>query len=288
MTPNINLSAARQWLSEQTSGQTITASVVLGSGLGSLFDSDTTSRDKHDPLNDCDLLFEAPYSQIPGMPISTAPEHAGVFKLIKIGEKHIGVFQGRFHLYEGYSAREASSTAYLSRLLGAQSIVLTNAAGALNADFSPGDVMLVEDHLNFTGHSPLRGENDEAIGLRFPDMSRAYTPALQQLATHTAAQKSISLQTGIYAGVLGPELETSAERRFLRSSGADAVGMSLVIETIAAAHCGLDVLALSAITNSATGGPDQQVDTIEEVLENAAVAGSKMSALLPTIISQLY
>src|SRR5690606_13019057 len=162
-----------------------------------------------------------------------------------------------------------------------------NAAGGLNPDYRPGDVMLIEDHMNFTGLNPLVGANDDAIGLRFPDLSRAYDPVLLELAGEAAGHAGISVRRGIYAGVLGPSLEPSAERRFLRAAGADAVGMSTVMEVIAAAHAGLSVLGMSAITNQATGGPDQKVDTVEEVLANAALCGEKMNILLRELLPAL-
>ena len=152
--------------------------------------------------------------------------------------------------------------------------MVTNAAGALDPEFRPGDIMLIEDQLNFTGASPLTGPNDDAIGLRFPDMSRAYDPELRDAARRAAEAAGVALRYGIYAGVAGPQLETSAERRFLRASGADAVGMSTVIEVIAAVHAGMRVIGLSAITNDASGGPDQAPDTIEEVLAHAETAAS--------------
>jgi purine-nucleoside phosphorylase len=195
--------------------------------------------------------------------------------------------QGRVHLYEGRSAAAVALPVYLLKALGALRLVVTNAAGALNPEFAPGDVMLIEDHLNFTGHNPLTGPNDDALGLRFPDMSRAYDPDLRERALAVAKARKIPLRRGIYAGIAGPSLETSAERRWLRSTGADAVGMSTVLEVIAARHAGLATLGLSAITNSATGGSDQQPDSIEEVLENAGVAGATISRLLDRLLPGL-
>ena len=171
--------------------------------------------------------------------------------------------------------------------LGARRLVVTNAAGALTPDFAPGDVMLIEDHLNFTGVNPLTGPNDDGVGLRFPDMSRAYDPDLAEAAMRAAAAAGVALRRGIYAGVAGPSLETSAERRFLRAAGADAVGMSTVLEVIAAVHAGMRVVGLSAITNAATGGPDQQPDTIEAVLAQAGVAGEKIARLLARLVPEL-
>src|SRR5690606_35250153 len=168
---------------------------------------------------------------------------------------------GRLHLYEGWAAQDIALAVHLLKALGAGRLIVTNAAGALNPDLEPGEVMLIEDHLNFTGVNPLTGPNDERLGLRFPDLSRAYDPCLRAGALRAAAAAGVSLRRGVYAGVAGPSLEPSAERRFFRAAGADAVGMSTVIEVIAAAHAGLPVLGLSAITNSAAGAPDQAPDT---------------------------
>ena len=207
-----------------------------------------------------------------------------------IGRLHgrrVALMQGRLHLYEGWSPADIALAVRLLRRLGAERLVVTNAAGALDPEFQPGEVMLIEDHLNFTGASPLTGPNDDTIGLRFPDMSRAYDPDLRALARRVAEDAAIPLRTGIYAGVAGPQLETSAERRFLRAAGADAVGMSTVIEVIAAVHAGMKVIGLSAITNDASGGPDQAPDTIEAVLAHAEAAGVGIAALLARLLPEL-
>lgn len=256
------------------SARSVETGVILGSGLGQL-------------AGQVEEAEAVPYGEIPGFPVSTAPGHAGRLVLGRLHGAPVAILQGRHHLYEGFSAAEIALPVHLLRALGAERLIVTNAAGALDPAFAPGDVMLIEDHLNFTGASPLTGANDEALGLRFPDMSRAYDPALRALTLKTAAGQGLPLRRGIYAGVAGPELETSAERRFLRAAGGDAVGMSTVIETIAANHAGLRVLGLSAITNSATGGPGQQPDTIEAVLANAAIAGETIAALLAALLPRL-
>jgi len=248
--------------------------IILGSGLDKL-------------LNSFEIIQSIAYEQLEGFPKSTAPGHKGCLHLARHEGKRLAIFEGRLHLYEGWSAQQASMPVRLAHGMGAKHIVITNAVGALNAEFNPGDVMLVNDHINFTGRSPLIGDNDDSIGVRFPDMSQAYNRSLQSLALAVFSEKSIALRIGIYAGVLGPELETSAERRFFRSAGADAVGMSLVMETIAAVHCGMQVLALAAVTNSATGGEDQQADTIEEVMENAAISAQKIEQTLPAILQRI-
>ncbi len=249
----------------------IDAGLVLGSGLGGLAEA---------------VAVEAAidYGDIPGFVTSTAPGHAGRLIIGILAGCRVGLMQGRFHLYEGWTAGDVAFPVFVLKALGATRYIVTNAAGALAPDFRPADVMLIDDHINFTGHNPIIGNHDPAIGPQFPDMSRAYDPDLKDMALTAAAGQGIELHRGVYAGVAGPSLETSAERRFLRVAGADAVGMSTVTEVIAANHCGLPVLGLSAITNMATGGPEQQPDTIEEVLENAAKAGGKMRAIIEAVL----
>lgn len=248
--------------------------IMLGSGLGQLADA----------VSDATAI---PYAEIDGFPVSTAPGHKGQLVIGTLCGRRIVMMQGRLHLYEGWAPRDIALAVYLLKRLGSRTLVVTNAAGGLNAAYAPGDVMLIEDHLNFTGVSPLVGPNDDAIGLRFPDLSRAYDPDLLKLAAEAAERAGVAVQRGIYAGVLGPALETSAERRFFRASGGDAVGMSTVTEVVAAAHAALPVVGISAITNAATGGPDQQPDTIEEVFANAAICGRKIEAILRELLPAL-
>lgn len=255
-------------------GPPVGVGIVLGSGLGALADA------MRDPV-------ATPYEAIAGFPLSGAPGHAGQLVVGDLFGRRTALLQGRAHLYEGWSAQDVALPVYLLRALGAGTLIVTNAAGSLDPDFEPGDVMLIEDHLNFTGANPLIGSNDDTLGVRFPDMSRAYDLALRDLARAAASETGQPLRRGVYAGVAGPSLETSAERRFLRSAGGDAVGMSTVLEVIAAAHAGLRTLGLSAITNRATGGPEQQADTIEEVLANAAVAGRRISSILAALLPKL-
>ena len=197
--------------------------------------------------------------------------------------KTIAVCAGRIHLYEGFSPQQVSSYVYILNQLGAKELIVTNAAGALNPNYKPGEIMLIEDHINFTGQNPLIGQ-DESLGMRFPDMSEAYSKRLSQIAGQAAQSLNINLHSGVYAGVTGPSLETSAERRMLRMFGADAVGMSTVTEVIAAKHCSMNILGLSAITNLALGDENQQPDTIESVLENAAVAGKKIKEVVERVL----
>ena len=255
-------------------GPPVELALILGSGLGGLADA-------------IESPATIPYAEIAGFPAATAPGHAGRLLTGRLHGRRVALMQGRFHLYEGWAASDIALAVRLLRGLGAERLVVTNAAGALDPDLHPGEIMLIEDQLNFTGASPLTGPNDDATGLRFPDMSRAYDPELRDRARRAAEAAGVPLHMGIYAGVAGPQLETSAERRFLRASGADAVGMSTVIEVIAAVHAGMRVLGLSAICNDASGGPDQAPDTIEAVLAHAETAGVGIAAVLARLLPEL-
>lgn len=275
MTPYAaRIAAAQAAVIDRIGPEPIEIGMILGTGLGALADA-------------VEAPVTVPYAEIEGMPDSTAPGHAGRLVVGQLRGRRVAIAQGRFHLYEGHSPRDVAMTVYLMRALGAFRLVVTNAAGALDPEYRPGDVMLIEDHLNFTGVNPLTGPDDPRLGLRFPDMSRAYDPELRERALAAAAAAGVKLACGIYAGVAGPSLETSAERRWLRASGADAVGMSTVLEVIAARHAGLAVLGLAAITNAAVGGPDQDADTIEAVLETAGIAGVSIAAVLDRLLPGL-
>jgi purine-nucleoside phosphorylase len=216
--------------------------VVLGSGLGGYADS----FDVHE-------VFE--YSDIPGFPVSTAPGHEG--KLI-FGCKHgrrVALFKGRFHCYEGYSPAETVIPLRTALLLGVKHVLLTNASGGINLDYSAGDLMVVEDHINFSGLSPLTGPNIDELGVRFPDMSYAYSRRLRDILDSIGEEKGIALRHGVYAYMTGPSYETPAEIRALRTLGGDVVGMSTVHEVGACNHAKVEVAALSCISNLAAGWP---------------------------------
>ena len=252
-------------------GGTIEVAIILGTGLGGVADA-------------VQGATAIPYEQIDAFPRSTVKGHAGRLVVGTIGARRVAAMQGRFHYYEGWQADDIKLPIYLFRRLGARTLIVTNAAGGLNPEFRPGDIMLISDHMNFTGLNPLMGENDDAIGPRFPDMSDAHDRELLALARKVAKGEKEKLREGIYAGVTGPSLETSAERRFLRLAGGDAVGMSTVAEVIVAKHCGLKVLAFSIITNVATGGPDQQPDTHEDIMRMAGIAGERLAKLLTKLV----
>lgn len=247
--------------------------LILGSGLGSLADA------VEDPI-------AVPYDQVPHMKRSTAPDHAGRFVFGRLAGTDVAVMQGRLHTYEGWSYADVSFPVRVVRLLGARALVVTNAAGAVNTDFSAGDIMLITDHIKFFGASPLQGPNLDELGPRFPDMSRVYTPALQDVARQCAASLGIPLRQGVYMFFPGPQYETPAEVRAARLLGADAVGMSTVPEAITAAHCGMDVLGFTLCTNMAAGVLDQPLSG-EEVIAAGQAAGPRFSALVKACLARL-
>jgi len=244
--------------------------LVLGSGLGGL------AEEVADPVR-------IPYAQIPGFPTSTAPGHAGKLVYGRLAGRPVIVMQGRFHFYEGYPIERVVFPVRVFKAFGVERLFLTNASGGVNPDFSPGDFMLIRDHINMTGHNPCIGPNAPAMGERFFDMSRAYSPSLRALARRAAEELGQPLREGVYEWFTGPSFETPAEIKAARALGADAVGMSTVPEAIAAAHCGLEVLGISCITNMAAGILDQPI-TSEEVLEISAARGPQFSALVRRLV----
>lgn len=224
-----------------------------------------------------------PYADIPGFPRSTVPGHAGRLTRPRIGGRDVLALGGRFHLYEGYTPAEVVMGVRVLALCGARVLIVTNAAGAINPRFRAGELMLVTDHLNLTGQNPLTGPNDETLGPRFPDMCGAYSPRLGELAEKAALARGLRLNRGVYAGLPGPSMETPAETRMLRILGADAVGMSTVLEVIAARHMGLEVLCLSCLTN--LNLPDSMAPVrLEDVLDVAGRAAAGLSGLLAEVI----
>lgn len=240
--------------------------VVLGSGLGGYVDA----------LEDA---VKMPYADIPGFPISTAPGHAGCLWSGKLHGKRVFMMQGRFHGYEGYDLAEATMYVRVMKLLGVETLILTNAAGGINRSFSSGALMLMTDHINLSGKNPLTGPNLDEFGPRFPDMTYTYTPALRELALTVAKEKGIDLKQGVYVWMNGPSYETPAEIRMAEVIGADAVGMSTVPEAIVASHCGLKILGLSCITNMASGIVDQPLSH-QEVLE----AGERVKGIFRELV----
>ncbi|MCF8050526.1 MAG: purine-nucleoside phosphorylase [Desulfobacterales bacterium] len=227
-----------------------------------------------------------PYDLLPHFPVSTVQSHAGRLLFGEMAGKPTAVLQGRIHLYEGYGPKEVTFPVRVLQELGVGTLLVTNAAGGINPGFTPGQIMLLADHLNLTGENPLAGANEDQWGPRFPDMSAAYDPALARLAEAAAALRGLRLQKGVYAGLKGPSLETPAEVRFLRSAGADAVGFSTVQEVIAAVHGGIRVLGLSIITN--VHDPDNpEPASVEEIIEVAAAAAKDLSKVLAGVVEKL-
>lgn len=218
----------------------VTVAIVLGSGLGA-FARDLTE------------ATQIPYDEIPGFARSTVEGHAGRLVIGKSGEVTLAAMQGRFHFYEGYSLQDVTFPVRVLKLLGVRTVVLTNAAGALNVEFTPGSLMVISDHLNLLGDNPLRGPNDERFGPRFPDLTSVYARRLQDVVIEEARALGLKLPRGIYGALAGPSYETPAEIRMLRTLGADVVGMSTVPEAIVARHMSMQVVGISCITNLAAG-----------------------------------
>ncbi len=246
--------------------------VMLGTGLGGLVEA-------------MDVEIELPYRQIPHFPVSTAPEHAGNLLIGRIGGTRCAVFQGRFHYYEGYSTRHLTLPVRVMALCGSRVLVACNAAGGLNLNFTPGDLMLIRDHINFIPENPLRGENIDSWGPRFPDLSDAYSQELRDMARGVGAGLGIVTREGVFVCVPGPSLETPAETRFLRLIGADAVAMSLVPEVIVARHAGMEVLGISVIAN--LNDPDNfQPILIEDVVAQAEKSEKALAKLIEGLLME--
>ena len=240
--------------------------IVLGSGLGALADK-------------TQIICEISYSEIDGLPVSTAPSHKGSFIFGILGGRRVVIMNGRVHLYEGYTSKEVVKPIRLMRLLGAKTIIFTNAAGGINRNFNAGELMLINDHISCFVPSPLIGKNEDTLGVRFPDMSNCWDKELRDIIRKTAVSLGIKLNSGIYAQLTGPQFESPAEIKMLSAVGADAVGMSTVIEAIAARHCGFRVAGISLITNLACGLLDKPL-TSEEVTEAAKKAAPEFEKLI--------
>lgn len=249
--------------------------VVLGSGLGAF-------------AEELQARIEIPYAEIPCWPISTAIGHSGRLVLGKLGSLGVAVMAGRAHLYEGRSAQEVVFGVRTLGALGVRSMVFTNAAGGINMAYRRGGLVLISDHINLQGVNPLVGPNDDSLGPRFPDMTEIYSEAYRETAKQVASELGIELDEGVYAGLLGPSYETPAEIRYLRAIGADLVGMSTVLEAIAANHMGMKSLGISCVTNMAAGILPQKLDH-HEVLEAGATVRDTLvrflKALLPRLVA---
>jgi purine-nucleoside phosphorylase len=247
--------------------------VILGSGLGAFADGFSERA-------------AIPYAELPSFPISSVPGHAGRLVLGKVGGVPVVAMQGRVHFYEGFAAWQVALPARVLCRLGIGALVVTNAAGGIHPDFSPGDLMRITDHLNLSGSNPLIGPNDDALGPRFPDMSAAYAPDLGEKMQQSAQASGNALRSGVYAQLSGPSYETPAEIRMLRTLGADAVGMSTVPEVVAAAHMGVPVAGISCITNFAAGIGKRPLSHAE-VSETADRVKDRFTALLADFLPRL-
>ncbi|NLK01493.1 MAG: purine-nucleoside phosphorylase [Clostridiaceae bacterium] len=247
--------------------------IILGTALGSLADEITAA-------------VQFPYREIPSFLQSTAPAHAGLLINGCLAGQDVICMSGRFHYYEGYSFAQLAAPIQLFKLLGVQLVIITNAAGAINLSYQPGDLMLISDHLNFMGAAPTRGPNPEEFGPRFFDVSRVYAPDLRLLAKELAGSIKANLHEGVYAYMTGPQFETPAEIRALRTLGADAVGMSTVPEVLAAAHCGLPVLGISVLTNMASGilPVDAPISQVEQI---GNIAAADLATLIKGVLAAL-
>ncbi len=247
--------------------------LILGTGLGQL-------------AEEIDVKISIDYDQIPHFPVSTVESHHGRLLFGQLGGKPVVAMQGRFHYYEGYTMQEIVFPIRVARNLGVQTLIVSNACGGLNPNFKRGDIMLINDHINFLGDNPLIGPNDDELGPRFPDMSEPYTERLMETAENVALDLSIKMHEGVYLAVSGPMLETKAEYRYMRQLGADVVGMSTVPEVISAVHMGLEVLGISVITDECFPDALEPV-SLDDVLEAAGMAEPKMTQVIIGVLERL-
>lgn len=248
--------------------------LILGSGLGEYAERIENKR------------FVS-YSELPGFPQSRVEGHKGRFVIGELFGKTVICMQGRFHYYEGYPQSQIALAVRVMKQLGVEKLLLTNAAGGVNLDFAPGDLMLISDHINFSGSHPLIGPNDESFGPRFPDQTNVYDRTLREGVRAAAKSAGVPLREGVYMMFSGPSFESPAEIVFARTIGASAVGMSTVPEAIAAAHCGIKTIGISLITNMAAGILDQPLSH-EEVQETAAIASEKFTKLVDQIVETVF
>lgn len=272
--PNLEqMREAAECIRARLDGMRPTVGVILGTGLGTL-------------VRDVEIVAELPYEEIPHFPVSTVESHHGRLILGRLGDVPLLVMQGRFHYYEGYSMQQITFPVRVMKLLGIETLVVSNACGCVNPQFRKGDVMLMEDHVNLLGDNPLIGPNLDELGPRFPDMSAPYDPGLIALAEELALEMKIPLRKGIYVAVAGPNLETRAEYRFMRWLGADVVGMSTVPECIVARHMGLRVAGFSIVTDECFPEALKPVE-LSEILAVAAEAEPKMTRLVEALVGRV-
>lgn len=247
--------------------------IIAGSGLGGIAEK-------------IENAVFIDYKDIPHFAVSTAPNHIGRFVIGKYCGKTVICMQGRLHYYEGHSMKDVVYPVRVMNRLGVKTLIVTNAAGGINTEFSVGDIMLIQDHINMMGTNPFIGKNDDEEGLRFFDMTNAYSPGLCEIAVQAAAESGIALRRGVYVATTGPSFETPAEVRAFRTLGGDAVGMSTVPEVIAAAHCSMETLAFSLITNAATGVTDTLLSG-DDVIEIGRKKAGELSKLVEAVLYKL-
>ncbi len=253
--------------------ETATTAIILGSGLGNL-------------ATKIEVDFEIPYKDIPHFPVSTVEGHKGRLVLGKLNGKRVWVMEGRFHFYEGYTPDQVVYPVRVLKLLGVQNLLLSNAAGGVNADYAVGDLMILRDQISLFTINPLIGKNEAELGTRFPDMSEPYADSFIQKAKAIAKANDIKLHEGVYVGVTGPTFETRAEYKLIKAVGGDVVGMSTVQENIAAVHCGMKVFAISVVTDLGIR-EDNNVITHEEVLEAANAAEPKLTLIFSELLKEI-
>ncbi len=247
--------------------------IILGTGLGGL-------------AKEIDVQLELPYQEIPHFPVSTVESHEGKLIIGTLGGKNVLAMQGRFHYYEGYTMAQITFPLRIMKKLGINVLLISNAGGGMNPLFRKGDLMIIDDHINLLGTNPLIGQNLDEFGPRFPDMSEPYSKRLIALAEDIALENKIKVQKGVFVAVPGPSLETRAEYRFLRATGADVVGMSTVPEVIVAVHQGMEVLGISVITDECFPEALQPVN-VEEIIRVAAETEPKLTLIMREVISRL-
>ncbi|MCB9206239.1 MAG: purine-nucleoside phosphorylase [Ignavibacteriales bacterium] len=247
--------------------------IILGTGLGGL-------------VNEIEISHEINYQDIPHFPLSTVESHSGKLILGKINGKNVVAMQGRFHYYEGYSMQQITYPVRVMKFLGVETLLVSNACGGMNPIYKRGDIMIMLDHINLLGDNPLIGKNEDELGPRFPDMSEPYNLELIELAEKIALENAIKVQKGVYIAVPGPNLETKAEYRFLRATGADVVGMSTVPENIVANHMGIKVLGFSIITDECFPESLQPVN-VHEIIKTAMTAEPKMTKIMKEVIKRI-
>jgi purine-nucleoside phosphorylase len=247
--------------------------IILGTGLGGL-------------VKEIDVEFDIDYAELPNFPLSTVESHHGKLIFGNIGNKKVVAMQGRFHYYEGYTMQQITYPVRVMKFLGVKTLLVSNACGGMNPLYKKGDIMLMVDHINLLGDNPLIGKNDEKLGPRFPDMSEPYSQALIDLAENVSLENKIKVQKGVYVAVPGPNLETKAEYRFLRATGADVVGMSTIPENIVANHMGIKVLGLSIITDECF--PDAlKPANVQQIIATAMETEPRMTLIMKEVIKRL-